>query len=100
MLQILAYDIPPAIVEATRVMYINTNAVVVTPEGDTDPFPINTRVLQGDPSAPFIFTICSDYVFSNAISPIDGLTLQYRRRRIHPEEVLLELHHMLMILFS
>ena len=50
MLQILkAYEIPPDIVAAIRVMYKNTSALVITPEGNNEQFAIDTGVLQGDP---------------------------------------------------
>ena len=45
-------------------MYENTSAFVVTPEGNTDIFQVDTGVLQGDPLAPFLFIICLDYTFS------------------------------------
>ena len=88
---LLAYGIPPQIVEAIKVMYLNTSALVMTPEGNTDIFSIDTGVLQGDPLAPFLFIICLDYALRNAITPSDGLTLKRRQSRRHPEEVLSEL---------
>ena len=46
MLQILkAYGIPPDIVAAIGVMYENTSALVITPEGKTEQFAIDTGVL-------------------------------------------------------
>ena len=42
---------------AIQVMYENTSALVMTPEGNTDVFTIDTGVLQGDPLAPFLFII-------------------------------------------
>lgn len=58
---LLAYGIPPAVVDAIRVMNINTYAVITTPEGNTDCILINTSVHQGDHLAPFLFIICLDY---------------------------------------
>ena len=59
MFQILiAYGIPPDIVAAISVMYENTSASVITPEGKTEQFAIDTGVLQGDTLAPFLFIIC------------------------------------------
>ena len=43
-----AYGIPPDIVAAIRVMYENTSALVITLEGKTGQFAIDTGVLQGD----------------------------------------------------
>ncbi|KAI8480411.1 hypothetical protein Bbelb_418690 [Branchiostoma belcheri] len=54
-----AYGIPLDVVSAIRVMYENTSAVVITPEGETDAFSINTGVLQGDPLAPFLLLFAS-----------------------------------------
>ena len=94
MFQILeAYGIPPDVVAAIRVMYENTSAVVLTPEGETDQFSIDTGVLQGDPLAPFLFIICLDYALRNAITDSDGLTLKRRRSRRHPAEVLADLDY-------
>ena len=62
-----AYDIPEKIVTATQIMYVNTSAVVLTPEGETTNFNIKTGVLQGDPLAPYIFIIVLDYALRTAI---------------------------------
>ena len=92
MLKILAaYGIPPEIVNAIRVMYENTSALVMTPEGNTDIFKIDSGVLQGDPLAPFIFIICLDYALRISILSSDGLTLKRKRSRRVPAEVLAEL---------
>ena len=50
---LVAYEIFSEIVNAVRVMYENTSALVVTPEGNTDIFQVDTGVLQGDPLVPF-----------------------------------------------
>jgi len=83
-----AYGIPNDIIAAIRVMYVNTSAVVLTPEGMTKEFLIDTGVLQGDPLAPFIFIICLDYALRSTISNSDGLTLERRRSRRHPAVML------------
>ena len=94
MFQILeAYGIPPDVVSAIRVMYENTSAVVITPEGETEQFAIDTGVLQGDPLAPFLFIICLDYALRSAISDADGLTLKRRRSSHHPAVVLSDLDY-------
>ena len=74
-------------------MYENTSALVMTPEGNTDLFPIGTGVLQGDQLAPFLFIICLDYALRTAISPSDGSTLKRRQSSRHPEEVLSDLEN-------
>ena len=94
MFQILeAYGIPPDVVSAIRVMYENTSAVVITPEGETEQFAIDTGVLQGDPLAPFLFIICLDYALRSAITDSDGLTLKRRRSSRHPAVVLPDLDY-------
>lgn len=72
----LAYGIPPEIGNAVRVMYENTSALVMTTEGNTGVFPIDTGSLQGDPLAPFLFVICLGYVIRSAIGPSVALTLK------------------------
>ena len=94
MLDILeAYGIPPDVVGAIRVMYEDTSAIVITPDGETDAFNINTGVLQGDPLAPFLFIICLDYALRTSITETDGLTLRRRRSRRYPTEVLADLDY-------
>jgi len=78
-----AYGIPLPVVNAIRVMYENTSATVVTPEGETDLFTIITGVLQGDPLAPFLFIIVLDYALRASICETDGVTLKRRRSRRH-----------------
>ena len=94
MYQILeAYGIPPDVVAAIRVMYENTSAVVITPEGETEQFSIDTGVLQGDPLGPFLFIICLDYALRSAITDSDGLTLKHHRSFHHPAVVLPDLDY-------
>ena len=94
MFQILeAYGIPPDVVVAIRVMHENTSAVVITPEGETEQFPIDTGVLQGDPLAPFLFIVCLDYALRSAITDSDGLTLKQCRSSRHPAVVLPDLDY-------
>ena len=94
MFQILeAHGIPPDVLAAIRVMYENTSAVLITPEGETEQFPIDTGVLQGDPLAPFLFIICLDYALRSAITDSDGLTLKHCRSSHHPAVVLPDLDY-------
>jgi hypothetical protein len=86
-----AYGVPSLIVDAIRIMYINTSATVLTPEGETDTFNIDTGVLQGDPLAPFLFIVTLDYALRNAINNTDGLTLKRRLSPRHPAKVLSDL---------
>ena len=94
MFQILeAYGIPSDVVAAIRVMYVDTSAIVLTPEGETNQFSIDTGVLQGDPLAPFLFIICLDYALRSTITDLDGLVLKRSRSRRHPAQVLSDLDY-------
>ena len=65
-------------------MYENTSAVILTPEGETTTFTINTRVLPGDPLAPYLFIIVLNYALRTATDDREGLTLTGRRSTRHP----------------
>ena len=63
MLKILkAYDVPPNILNAISLLYEDTKAKIITPDGDTDFFQIASGILQGDTLAPYLFVIVLDYV--------------------------------------
>ena len=60
MLRILKeYGIPEELVNAIAMMKMNENtqALVLSPDGETDWFEITKGVLQGDALAPHLFTI-------------------------------------------
>jgi len=61
------YGIPPKIIAAIRCIYTGSKSFVSTPDGDTEPFLVNTGVLQGDTLAPFLFIITMDYVLRQAM---------------------------------
>ena len=63
------------IVKAIEIMYINTKAKVLSPDGETDFFEILAGVLQGDTLAPFLFVIVVDYVLRKAVDGHDQLSL-------------------------
>ena len=48
-------------------LYRNTKVKVRTPDGETDYFDIVAGVLLGDTLAPYLFTICLDYVLRTSI---------------------------------
>ena len=56
-----AYGIPLETVNAISLLYKNTTAKVISPDGDTSFFPIHAGVLQGDTLAPYLFIIAVDY---------------------------------------
>ena len=86
MLEILkAYGIPETIVSAIGMMYRDTEAQVISPDGETEFFSILAGVLQGDTLAPLLFIIVLDYVLRTAIDNDDlGFTLKERRSSRHP----------------
>ena len=88
-----AYDIPEKIVKAIEIMYVNTSAVVLAPEGEITNFNINTGVLQGDHLAPYLFILILDYAFRTAIDDREGLTLTRRRSTRHPASHLSDLDY-------
>ena len=83
-----AYGIPPTILRAIEKMYTNTQAKVITPDGETEQFEITAGVLQGDTLAPFLFIIVLDFALRRAIEGKEeelGFTLTPRRSRRHPK---------------
>ena len=57
-----AYDVPPNLLSAIKMMYEDTRARIISPDGETDFFKILTGVLQGDTLAPYLFILVLDYV--------------------------------------
>ena len=83
-----AYGIPPSIVNAIKLIYENSKAQVLTPDGETSFFDILSGIFQGDTLAPFLFIIVLDYALKEAfkISNSDcGIVIEPRRSRRHPE---------------
>ena len=78
---LLAYGIPKEVINAIKILYINTHAMVRSPDGDTPFFKITTGVLRGDTIAPFLFIICHDYVLRNSIDCNTELGLQITERK-------------------
>ena len=82
-----AYDIPEKLINAISLMYQNTKAKVLTPDGETELFDIIAGVLQGDTLAPFLFAIVLDYAMRKALEGREeelGFKLEKRRSRRHP----------------
>ena len=77
MLKILkAYGIPNELVNTIDILYKDTRAKVISPDGETDLFDIVAGVLQGDTLAPYLFIIVLDYVMRHAWSRITAIVLQ------------------------
>ena len=62
-----AYSVSDKIVQATGLMYNNTRACVLTPDGNTDYFELLAGVLQVATLALFLFTIILYYTMRQAI---------------------------------
>ena len=60
-----ANGIPTQIIKAVNTLYKETEAQVLSPDGDTDFFQIQAGVLQGDTLAPLLFILSLDYAMRN-----------------------------------
>ena len=87
---LLAYGIPKEIVNAIMMLYKNTEAMVRSPDGDTEFFSITAGVLQGDTLAPYLFVICLDYILRTSVDlqKENGLTLVKAKSRRHPAQTI------------
>ena len=88
-----AYGIPDKLVNAINLMYLNTRAKVVTPDGETETFEIFAGVLQGDTLAPFLFATVLDYAMKMALEGREEELgeLERRRGRRHPPVVITDI---------
>ena len=87
---LLAYGIPKKIVDLIFLLYTNTTAQVITPDGKTEFFEIQAGVLQGDTLAPYLFIIVMDYCMRIALDkhPDLGFTLTpARSRRVKAKKI-------------
>ena len=75
------YGIPSEIIEAVKVLYSNTQATVLTPDGETEPFDILAGILQGDTLAPFLFIIVIDYIMCISVDQTKEKGLLYQPRK-------------------
>ena len=66
------------------------NAIVHSPDGDTDFFDIVTGILQVDILAPYMFIICLVYIIRTSIDLIkeNGFTLKKARNRRYLAETM------------
>ena len=80
------YVIPESIIEAITVVYTNTSATAMTPDGETNPINIMTGILQGDTLAPFLFIMVLDYALRNSLDPNNtkGFQLHPKKSSSHP----------------
>ena len=63
---LLQYGIPLVIVEAIKRLYDNSKGMVMVNGKLSEPFCINTGVLQGDVLAPFLFIIVIDHIMKGS----------------------------------
>ena len=75
------YGIPEKVIRAIAIMYSDTNAKVMFPDGEADFFDILAGVLQGDTLAPYLFVIVIDYIMRTATDGKEhlGFTLKEGR---------------------
>ena len=85
-----AYGVPSEMVSAINMLYINTVAKVISPDGETTFFQILAGVLQGDTLASYLFIISLDYAMRLATFNKEelGFTLKPTRSRRNPAEVI------------
>ena len=77
-----AYGIQEELVTAISIMYEDTSAKVITPDGETETFSILAGVLQGDTLAPYLFVIVIDYIMRKSLTGrYEKLGFQLRKRQ-------------------
>ena len=87
MLKIMAaYSIPTELINVIDILYKDTRAKVISPDGETEYFNIAAGLLQGDTLAPYLFIIILDYVMRQVMSNNNnGFTIEERKSRRIPE---------------
>ena len=80
------YGIPPKIIDCIKVLYTDTSATILTPDGETEAFSILAGILQGDTLAPFLFILVVDYILRMSVDKIStkGYELRARQSSRHP----------------
>ena len=89
-----AYGVPDQVVQAIKILYTNTFAKVISPDGDTNFFEVEAGVLQGDILAPYLFVIALNYVLRNATKDeaAVGFILDKARSRRYPAAMICDTH--------
>ena len=75
------YGVPTQIIETIKILYTDTSATILTPNGGTSSFPIKAGILQGDTLAPFLFIIVVDYVLRMSVDQINDMGFQIQPTR-------------------
>ena len=74
------YGIPPKIIDAIKLLYTDTKSSVQTSDGETDTFPIQAGILQGDTLAPFLFITVIDYIMRVSVDKNSNCGFLLERR--------------------
>ena len=83
-----AYGIPSSIVDAIKLIYENSAAQVITPDGETSFFNIFAGIFQGDTLTPFLFIVVLDYALKEAFKIADedcGIVIEPKQGSRFPE---------------
>ena len=86
-------EYPSLLSRQKKLLYTNTVATVIRPDGETEFFEITAGVLPGDTLTPFIFNIVLDCILCLSLDNLNerGLHIQPRRSRRHPAKHLTDL---------
>ena len=92
---LLTYGLPKETTAAIMMLYRNTKVKVRSPDGDTDYFNIVAGVLQRDTLAPYLFSICLDYVLRTSIDKMkdNGFKLTKERSRRYPAQTITDMDY-------
>ena len=83
-----AYGIPSIITNAIALFYENTEARIITPDGETEFFQISKGVLLGDTLALFLFIITLDYIMRQVFGEHDyNISFRLTERRCSREPI-------------
>ena len=78
------YGISEELVTVIIIMYEETTAKVITPDGETETFNILAGVLQEDTFSPYLFVIVIDYAMRTALQGrLDKLGFQEKSEEYH-----------------
>ena len=86
----LAYGLPKETVAVIMILYRNTKVKLRSPFEVIDYFDFAAGVLQGNTLAPYLFTICLDYVLRTSIDKIkeNGFKQTKKRSRRYPAKTI------------
>ena len=93
---LIAYGIPTHLVNMISITCENSEAKVLTPDGETNAFHINSGVLQVDTLALFLFIIVLEYAMRSAIQGREeelGFELEPKKSRRYPATILTDISY-------